>query len=292
MKIGIIGLGAVGSAASFMLASCNIANELYLHDIKEGLAKATQIDLEDSLEYTNSNTKIFAVNKANELINCDIVILSYTTCIEPDRTLELKANYEPLKQIVNDLKGFKGIYLIATNPNDSIVYYTQKLSGLDAFRVIGTGTTLDSARLKIEIANKTGIAYKNINSFMLGEHGDTQFFYSSNASVAGKNIAEFGLDLDAIEHRVRFKGGEIFKVKGKTEFGIGSTLARLAKAIKDDENLIAPLSFVQGDLAYSTLAILGKNGIKKQVELNLSKTELEKLENSKQYILKTIKSVQ
>lgn len=291
MKIGIIGLGAVGSAASFMLSSQNIANELYLYDIKDGLANASKIDLEDSLENTNSNSKIFAVSKVEELVKCDLIVLAYTTFIEPDRTLELKANYEPLKEIINALKGFNGIYLIATNPNDSIVYYAQKLSGLDTFKVIGTGTTLDSARLKIEIANKLGISYKNINAFMLAEHGDTQFFYKSNAFVGGKNINEFNLNLDEIENRVRFKGGEIFKVKGKTEFGIGSVIARIIKAIKDDENLITPISFTQDNLAYSRLVVVGKGGIKKVLELDLNKDEKEKLEISKNYILKTINSI-
>ncbi|MBZ7984856.1 L-lactate dehydrogenase [Campylobacter sp. Cr9] len=291
MKVGVIGLGAVGSAASFMIASCNIANELYLFDKIQGLALASMQDLEDSLEYTNSNSKIIAANNLSELVQCDVIVLAYTACIEPDRTLELKANYEPLKEIIKGLDGFKGIFVIATNPNDSIVYYAQKLSKIDATKVIGTGTTLDSARVKIEIAKRTNVSYKNINAYMLAEHGDTQFLYASNASIAGKNISEFNLNLEEIENKARFKGGEIFKVKGKTEFGIGSTIARIIKAIKDDENLITPLSFVQGNLAYSRPVILGKGGIKKVLDLNLSESEKEKLEISKNYILKTINSV-
>lgn len=291
MKVGIVGLGAVGSAASFMIASCNIANELYLFDKIQGLALASMQDLEDSLEYTNSNSKIIAANNLSELVQCDVIVLAYTTCIEPDRTLELKANYEPLKEIIKGLDGFKGIFVIATNPNDSIVYYAQKLSKIDATKVIGTGTTLDSARVKIEIAKRTNVSYKNINAYMLAEHGDTQFLYASNASIAGKNISEFNLNLEEIENKARFKGGEIFKVKGKTEFGIGSTIARIIKAIKDDENLITPLSFVQGNLAYSRPVILGKGGIKKVLDLNLNESEKEKLEISKNYILKTINSV-
>ena len=126
---------------------------------------------------------------------------------------------------------------------------------------------------------------------MLAEHGDTQFFYKSNAFVGGKNINEFNLNSDEIENRVRFKGGEIFKVKGKTEFGIGSVIARIIKAIKDDEDLITPISFTQDNLAYSRLVVVGKGGIKKVLELDLNKDEKEKLEISKNYILKTINSI-
>lgn len=294
-SVGIIGIGAVGSAASFMLSSRNIANELILYDKIENLALASKMDLEDSLEYTNSNTKIKAAKNLSELIKCDIIVLSFTTCIMQDRTFELRRNYEALKDIILELDGFAGIFVIATNPNDSIVYYAQKLSKLPSFRVLGTGTSLDSARLKIHIANDLNINYKSFNAYMLGEHGDTQFIYESQIKIADKTLNEIyknlKLNIDELENNTRFKGGKIFQVKKKTEFGIGSTIARVIKAIFEDENLIIPLSFAQGDLAYSRPVILGENGIKKVLDLNLNNEEREKLEISKDYIRKTINSI-
>lgn len=294
-SVGIIGVGAVGSAASFMLSSRNIARELMLYDKIENLALASKLDLEDSLEYTNSNTKIIAAKTISELSRCDIIVLSFTTCIMQDRTFELRRNYEALKEIIMELEDFAGIFVIATNPNDSIVYYAQKLSRLPSFRVLGTGTALDSARLKIQISNDLNINYKSFNAYMLGEHGDTQFLYESNIKIADKSLKECykktKLSVEELEHDTRFKGGKIFQVKKKTEFGIGSTIARVIQAIFEDENLIIPLSFVQGDLAYSRPVILGENGIKKILELNLSDKEKEKLEHSKNYIRKTINSI-
>ncbi|ECC0418736.1 L-lactate dehydrogenase, partial [Campylobacter jejuni] len=250
-----------------------------------------------------SYTKIFHVPNLENLASCDIIILAFrkeSLKELPSRLVELKNNILELKDIVLTLKNanFKGKYIVATNPNDTITYYTQVLSQLPKNHVFGSGTNLDSSRLKKFLAKDLNINSKDIFACMIGEHGDSQFAALSNASVLGQNLLDFykqklgkDLDIQELEKAVISEGYFIYERKGRTEFGIGTSCANLAKAILEDRKSLHPVSVVFDDIAFSMPAIIGKDGIEKVFELKFNEKEKTKLENSKQQIKNAIQSV-
>lgn len=302
-KIGIVGLGYVGAASAYSIVTQGICSELYLYDIKQDLALAHARDLGDMSAIHFSYTKIFHVPNLENLASCDIIILAFrkeSLKELPSRLVELQNNILELKDIVLTLKNanFKGKYIVATNPNDTITYYTQVLSQLPKNHVFGSGTNLDSSRLKKFLAKDLNINSKDIFACMIGEHGDSQFAALSNASVLGQNLLDFykqrlgkDLDIQELEKAVISEGYFIYERKGRTEFGIGTSCANLAKAILEDRKSLHPVSVVFDDIAFSMPAIIGKNGVEKVFELKFNEKEKIKLENSKQQIKNAIQSV-
>ncbi|HEB9306647.1 TPA: NAD(P)-binding domain-containing protein [Campylobacter coli] len=301
-KIGIVGLGFVGAASAYNIVVQNICSELYLYDIKQDLALAHARDLEDMSAIHSSYTRIIHATNLEKLANCDIIILAFrkeNLKELPSRLVELQNNITELKDIVLSLKhaNFKGKYIVATNPNDTITYYTQILSSLPKNHVFGSGTNLDSSRLKKILAKDLNLNPKDITAYMIGEHGDSQFAALSTASVLGQNLLTFcdkmgkKLDIENIEKAVVDEGYFIYKRKGRTEFGIGTSCANLAKAVLEDRKSLHPVSVVFDDLAFSLPAIIGKNGVEKIFELDFNTREKMKLENSKLQIKNAIQSV-
>lgn len=302
-KIGIVGLGFVGAASAYNIVVQNICSELYLYDIKQDLALAHARDLEDMSAIHSSYTRIIHATNLEQLASCDIIILAFRKENLKElssRLVELQNNITELKDIVLNLKhaNFKGKYIVATNPNDTITYYTQVLSQLPKNHVFGSGTNLDSSRLKKLLAKDLNINSKDIFACMIGEHGDSQFAALSNASVLGQNLLDFykqklgkNLDIQELEKAVISEGYFIYERKGRTEFGIGTSCANLAKAILEDRKSLHPVSVVFDDLAFSLPAIIGKNGVEKIFGLDFNEREKIKLENSKLQIKNAIQSV-
>ncbi|EDO6875420.1 L-lactate dehydrogenase [Campylobacter coli] len=302
-KIGIVGLGFVGAASAYNIVVQNICSELYLYDIKQDLALAHARDLEDMSAIHSSYTRIIHATNLEQLASCDIIILAFRKENLKElssRLVELQNNITELKDIVLSLKhaNFKGKYIVATNPNDTITYYTQILSSLPKNHVFGSGTNLDSSRLKKILAKDLDLNPKDITAYMIGEHGDSQFAALSNASVLGQNLLDFykqklgkNLDIQELEKAVISEGYFIYERKGRTEFGIGTSCANLAKAILEDRKSLHPVSVVFDDIAFSMPAIIGKDGIEKVFELKFNEKEKTKLENSKQQIKNAIQSV-
>ncbi len=179
-KIGIVGLGFVGAASAYNIVVQNICSELYLYDIKQDLALAHARDLEDMSAIHSSYTRIIHATNLEQLASCDIIILAFRKENLKElssRLVELQNNITELKDIVLSLKhaNFKGKYIVATNPNDTITYYTQILSSLPKNHVFGSGTNLDSSRLKKILAKDLDLNPKDITAYMIGEHGDSQF---------------------------------------------------------------------------------------------------------------------
>ncbi|TQR30995.1 L-lactate dehydrogenase [Campylobacter sp. MIT 99-7217] len=302
-KVGIVGLGYVGAASAFSLVAKSMCDEVVLIDIKTDLAIAHARDLEDALTLNNSHTKISYAQDITELASCDVIILAFRKVhfdTLPTRLAELENNIEELTKIILPLKkaGFKGFYIVATNPNDSIVYYTQKLSGLDKNRVFGSGTNLDSSRLRKMLAKDLSLNPCNIQAFMIGEHGDSQFAYFSKASIYGANFLEFyknklgrNLDTQSIEKAVINEGYFIYNKKGRTEYGIGSSCASLAEAVLKDKRLVFPVSSVFEDYAISYPCIIGKNGIEEVLQCKFDDTEKEKLKQTINAVKEAILSV-
>ena len=192
--------------------------------------------------------------------------------------------------------GFNGIFLVATNPLDVMTYLTYKYSGLPASRVIGTGTSLDTARLQLIIGKKLCINPKNIQAYVIGEHGDSEFIPWSNANISLQNIKEFFSpeELNEIESDVRNAAYEIINKKGATYYGIGMAMVRITNAILGNENTIMALSVYdeQNDVYIGLPAILNENGIKGRIKLKLTPEEEQKLQHSIDIIKENIQGIE
>ena len=193
------------------------------------------------------------------------------------------------------LSGFNGIFLVATNPLDVMTYLTYKYSGLPAHRVIGSGTSLDTARLQLMIGKKLCINPKNIQAYVIGEHGDSEFIPWSNANISLQNIKEFFTkeELKTIEDDVRNAAYEIINKKGATYYGIGMALVRITNAILGNENTIIALSIYdeENDVYIGMPAIVNSEGAKRRIRLNLNSQEEIKLTNSINIIKENIKHI-
>ena len=248
----------------------------------------------------------FAPNKINIKVgtyedckDATIVMIAAGANQKPGETRMdlINKNSAIFKGIVTNVmqNGFKGIFLIATNPLDVMTYLTFKYSNLPSNRVIGSGTSLDTARLRYIVGEKLNVNPKNVHAYVIGEHGDSEFIPWSNASIGLQNIKNFfsSKELSEIEDHVRTSAYEIINRKGATYYGIGMTLVRITNAILGNENLILPLSVYdeKNDVYIGLPAILNSEGAKRRIHLKLTKEEEEKLNNSIKVIRKNIESV-
>ena len=180
--------------------------------------------------------------------------------------------------------GFNGIFLVATNPLDVMTYLTYKYSKLPHNQVLGSGTTLDTARLKYLISEKIGVSPKDIHAYVMGEHGDSEFVPWSNANIALKGINYYLTEEEKkqIENDVRNSAYEIINRKGATYYGIGMCLVRITNAILGDENVILSVSAYDKDnsIYISTPAIINKQGVKEKIFVPFNKEETKKITNS------------
>ncbi|WP_373836985.1 L-lactate dehydrogenase, partial [Jeotgalibaca arthritidis] len=252
-KIILIGDGAVGSSYAFALVTQNIGRELGIIDMNVAKTEGDAIDLSDALAFT-SPKHIFAATY-DDCKDADLVVLTAGAAQKPGETrLDLiSKNLKIFKSIIDQIMatGFDGIFLVATNPVDILTYATWKFSGLPASRVIGSGTSLDSARFRQEIARKVNVDARNVHAYILGEHGDTEFPVWSHANIGGLQLYEWikqndeTVDEDElleVFYSVRDAAYHIIEKKGATFYGIAVSLARITKAIFNDENAILPLS--------------------------------------------------
>ncbi|MFT8318992.1 MAG: L-lactate dehydrogenase [Sporolactobacillus sp.] len=311
-KVGIVGIGNVGKAAASAIVHESIADELYLSDIDSERAKGEAWDFADSIELTSSRTRVVEV-PLEGLAACDVILVSVTerSQIPSQSRLELlKGTAAIAYDIVPKLRnaGFKGIYVIATNPCDIITYLFYKLSGLPKQQVIGTGTALDSMRLRRQISETIGdIDPRSISAYMMGEHGDSQFAAWSHVTIGGQALDEFEeessemlekVDREQVEDAARNLGWEIHKRKGNTQFGIGNQLAFFAKSILNDARPTTPASVIlegeygQSDVSIGVPIVLGRNGVERILQFHLSKKERKAFDASaeliKSYINQTL----
>lgn len=307
-KVGIVGVGHVGAHCAFSLVTQGIVDELVLVDTNKQKAISERQDLIDSVAYLPHRVNI-ETGDYGDLKDCDIVVISVGT-ITPDhnRLSELQNSIDLVNSFVKKIVdgGFNGIFINITNPCDIIARRVWQLSGFDKSKVLGTGTGLDSSRLKAIIARETGVDHKSVNAYMLGEHGDSQMAAWSQVSFCGKPLKEleeeepeiFGhLDKPALEEEARKAGWVTFTGKGATEFGIASTLARLVNCIFHDEKQVIPAStLLQGEygeegIFISTPCIIGKDGVENVFEMKLTEEELKKFKNSCEVIRKNIEKI-
>lgn len=305
-SVGIIGVGHVGAHCAYSLAVQGIVDELILVDINKQKIISEQQDLVDSVAHFPHRVTI-KTGEYSDLANCDIVVISAGGITQDQNRLsELKQNVAVVNSFVEEVvsAGFNGIFIVISNPCDIITRQVQKLSGFDSHRVIGTGTCLDSARLRAVIARETGIDHKSVIGYTMGEHGDSQMIPWSHITINGKPILElaqhdsrFALDHEAVLQEVVKAGWKTFMGKGATEYGIASALARLVHCIFHDEKQVIPVStqltgqYGQTDLYTSVPAIIGKSGVEGIVELNLTDDEMKVFNHSCEVLQKHIETI-
>lgn len=299
-KVVIIGCGNVGMSYAYALLNQKTpVNELVLIDLNQEKTVGEMMDLNHCLAFAPSKIQIKSGNY-EDCGDAAIVCIAAGANQNPGETRMdlIHKNSKIFKTIIEQVmkSGFQGIFLVATNPLDVMTHITYKLSGLPAYKIIGSGTTLDTARLRFLLAERLGINPKNIHAYVMGEHGDSEFVPWSNANVGLINIKNFisEEELDKICVEVKDAAYEIIKRKGATFYGIGMCLVRITNAILGDENTILTVSTYnkEHDIYISSPAIINRNGVKANARLDLTAIETEKLNHSIKTIKDAIESVE
>ena len=287
-KVVIIGTGNVGMAFAYSIViSGSFVDELVLVDINKDKAEGEALDLNHALSYAPKKISIKSGTYA-DCKNADIVCICAGAGQNPGetRTDLLEKNGSIFKSVISEVKKskFAGIYLIATNPLDTMTYATMKLSGVNHNKVIGSGTTLDTARLKFMVADKLKINAKDVHGYVLGEHGDSEFVAWNNVTIGGNNIEKFlsKNDMSKINYDVKTSAYDIINKKGSTAYGIGMCLLAITNSILNNERKILTVSCYskEHDCYFSKPCIIGKHGIEKQMFINLADEDSAKLMNS------------
>ena len=308
-KITIIGAGNVGSTFAFSLMISGLAREIVLIDKNDLLAKGECMDLNHGLSLAHP-TKIYASGfEACE--NSDIVVITAGENQKPGQSrIDLvNANVELFKDIIPKISKYAGnaILLIVTNPVDILTYVTLKISGLQSNRVIGSGTVLDTARLKYMISEYCTVDPSNIHAYIIGEHGDTELPVWSNATIAGMNIETYCSvyanktnsknELSEIFDKVKNAAYQIIKAKGATNYSIALALVKITRSIIRNENSILPVStlisdyYGVSDVCISIPSHVNINGVEQYLKLDLSNTEQEQFKHSADTLKKIIKTI-
>lgn len=287
-KVVLIGCGNVGMSYAYaLLNQKTFVNELVLIDLDMERIKGEVMDLNHCLAFAPSKINI-KVGTYEDCKDAAIVCICAGANQNPGETrMDLIHKNSTIFQsiVTNAMKtGFHGIFLVATNPLDVMTYITWKYSGLPSNQIIGSGTSLDTARLRYMIGEKLDINPKNIHAYVIGEHGDSEFVPWSNANVGLQNISHFltEAECEEIYVNVRDAAYEIINRKGATYYGIGMCLVRITNAILGDENSIITVSAYddKNDIYIGSPCILNHTGIKKRVLVNLNELELEQLQHS------------
>lgn len=295
-KIGIIGDGHVGSTVAHYIVTNGFADDLVLIDKNEAKVNADAIDFREAMPNLPFHTNI-TVNDYAALKDADVIIsasgnIRLNDGAKEDRFSELAYNSEQVKSVAAKIRdsGFNGIIIAITNPVDVITSLYQQITGLPKKHVIGTGTLLDSARMKRAVAEKLNLDSRSVTGYNLGEHGNSQFTAWSTVRALDKPLTELAkerhLDLDALDNEARHGGHTFFKGKGYTSYGVATAAVRLANVVLSDAHTVLPVSNYREDydsyLSYPV--VVGRDGVLDDVSLNLTDEEKEKLQNSADFI--------
>ena len=296
-KVVLVGTGMVGMSMAYSMLNQGGVNELILIDIDKDKTKGEEMDLAHGLPYAPQKMVIRAADY-DECKDAQIVVITAGVAQKPGQTrLELaEVNTKIMKQITESImaSGFNGIIVVASNPVDLMTYVVAEVSGLPKNKVIGSGTVLDTARLRYIMADYLKISSKNIHAYIMGEHGDSSFVPWKHAYVGCKRIEDVMKDnhhpmedLEKIHKDVVNAAYEIIEKKRATYYGIGMALNRLVKAILNNENSILTVStylkdgqYGQDDIYIGVPAIINSNGVRELLDLDLAEDEQAKLDNS------------
>ena len=296
-KVVLIGTGFVGMSFAYSALNKGSFETLVLIDVNHEKAVGEAMDLNHGLAFAPRKMHIYA-GDYQDCKDADIVVITAGVNQKPGETrLDLlKRNAEIMKSVVKQVmaSGFNGIFLVATNPVDILTYVVYEASGLPKTKVIGSGTSLDTARLRYEVAKRIHIDVRNVHAYILGEHGDSEFVCWSNANVGSKPIVDVietidkikFEDLQVIADDVRNAAYKIISRKQATYYGIGMALNRIVMAILNNDHAILPLSVLNEneydcDKVYIGLpAVVNRDGIDHIVKLKLSDKEKVLLKKS------------
>lgn len=305
-KIVVVGTGFVGATISYSLVARNLVNELVLIDINEPKAIGEAVDISHAAPVFGSAT--VKAGSYEDVKDSDIIIITAGVNRKPGETrLDLAGkNVGITKGIVDEIMKYYngGIFIIVSNPVDVLTTLVQKWTGLPAEMVIGSGTSLDTVRLRQTLFNLFDVDVRNIHALMIGEHGETQFPFWSGAFIGSVPLMQYPKkdgtylteeELSQIETDVAKSGAFIIKNKGATYFGVSSAVSEIVDAICGCKNKIIPVSMTKSevygykDVALSVPRIIGKKGVVADVPVALTAEEEEKMKKSAANIYSILK---
>lgn len=296
-KVAVVGCGFVGATSAFSLIQTGLFSEMVLIDANAKKAEGEAMDLSHGSAYLTP-MNIYA-GTYDDIVDAGIIVITAGANQKPDETrLDLvKKNVQIFKSIIPEIKkrNCEGILLIVSNPVDILTEVALKLSGFPSNRVIGSGTVLDTARLKYVLGKHLQVDPRDVHAYIIGEHGDSELVVWSGAQVAGIHINHFcelrghfnhEEAMERLAQEVRDSAYEIIERKGATYYGVAVAVKRIATAIVKDEHAVLPVSsLMQGefglnDLCLSIPTVIGQNGVEKVVDIYLNNDENDKLQSS------------
>lgn len=295
-KVGVIGMGNVGSTVAHYIVAMGFADDLVLIDKNEAKVKADALDFEDAMANLPFHTNI-TVNDYSALKDADVIVsalgnIKLQDNPNADRFAELPFTRQAVKEVAQKIKesGFKGKIVAITNPVDVITSLYQKITGLPKNHVLGTGTLLDSARMKRAVAERLNLDPRSVDGYNLGEHGNSQFTAWSTVRVLGRPLTELadkrGLDLEELDKEAKMGGWTVFQGKKYTNYGVSTAAVKLVNAILSDSLTELPVSNFREEYGVylSYPAVVGRDGVVEQAQLDLTEEELQKLQTSADFI--------
>lgn len=304
-RIMLVGTGFVGMSFAYSMLSEKGVDEMVLVDVNTDKARGEAMDLTDGLVYADTKMKVYAGNYADAEY-CNIVVITAGAAQKPGQSrLELvRINANITKGICEELKKnkFNGILIVANNPVDIMTYVAWKTSGLPKEHVFGSGAVLDTARLRLAIADLLNFADSNIHAYIMGEHGDSSFVSWTNTYIGCKSLLEYLdekqislMELQNVYIEVRDKAYKIIDLKKATYYGIGLALKRIVSAVLNNERCILPISSYQdGQYGKSgffigTPTVVGSDGASEVMVLPLNEMDQAKFDHSFDTLEKTIR---
>lgn len=295
-KVGVIGMGNVGSTVAHYIVAMGFADDLVLIDKNEAKVKADALDFEDAMANLPFHTNI-TVNDYSALKDADVIVsalgnIKLQDNPNADRFAELPFTRQAVKEVAQKIKesGFKGKIVAITNPVDVITSLYQKITGLPKNHVLGTGTLLDSARMKRAVAERLNLDPRSVDGYNLGEHCNSQFTAWSTVRVLGRPLTELadkrGLDLEELDKEAKMGGWTVFQGKKYTNYGVATAAVKLVNAILSDSLTELPVSNFREEYGVylSYPAVVGRDGVVEQAQLDLTEEELQKLQTSADFI--------
>ena len=292
-KISIIGAGMTGSTAAHWLAERDVA-DLVLVDVVEGMPQGKGLDLLEALPIINNDVEVVGTNDYAATKGSDIVIITAGLARKPGMSRDdlLAANAEIVGKAATETLKYSpdAIYLVLTNPLDTMAYLTMKLTKLPRERVIGQAGILDSTRMRAFVAMETGVSVENVHCYVLGGHGDEMVPLTRLSNIAGISLKDYlpAEKLEAIVNRTRKGGGEIVNLlkTGSAYYAPAAAIAHMADAILKDRHLIVPCAaYMNGeyglkDMFFGVQVQLGRKGMERIIEFKLDAEEKALLEKS------------
>lgn len=307
-KVAVIGTGFVGSSSAFALMESGLFSEMVLLDADQNRAEGEALDISHGLPFARP-MKITA-GTYDDLVDAAIIVITAGAGQKPGETrLDLvKKNVAIFRTIIGEIakRNCQGILLIVANPVDILTYVALKLSGFPENRVFGSGTTLDTARLKYLLGERLSVDARSVHAWIIGEHGDSQIAAWSSANVSGVPLSDFcsmrgftehDQNMEDIAEDVKNSAYKIIEKKKATYYGVAVAVRRICEAIIRDEKSVLPVSSIQhgafgiDGVALSMPAIVGKNGVEKQIPIKLSEKEQGELKKSADALKEVLKSI-